>query len=227
MFGVDSDGFDQMEEGFEIFSKPSQSSNEYIFNDYLIKPRHPISHNDFNPVIFYIGSFDSRHWFIPSSIRINLEGKITHADGSPLDKTKDKISLQDLVCHSLFQQIECKVNGIPVSDHSRLYQWRAIAHSLYSFQTDCKNTLLQSEGYFRDTYEKKSDAVDDTSDAFKIRSDLIGTNGTFCANFIPRIDSLSIEKKVPPGNTMSLEFVRSPHHFSLLSPDKNKTFKLF
>ena len=29
-----------------------------IFNDYLIKPRHPISHNDFNPVIFDIGSFE-------------------------------------------------------------------------------------------------------------------------------------------------------------------------
>ena len=199
MFGIDADEFDQMEEGFEIFSKPAQSSNEYIFNDYLIKPWHPISHNDFNPVIFDIGSFDSRHWFIPSSIRINLAGKITHSDGSDLDKSKDKISLQDLVCHSLFQQIECKVNGVPVSDHSRLYQWRAIAHSLYPFQSDCKNTLLQSEGYYRDTYEKKSETVDEESEAFKIRSNLIDTNGTFSVNFIPRIDTLSIEKKCPLG----------------------------
>ena len=226
MFGIDTEEFDQMEEGFEIFSKPAQSTNEYIFNDYLIKPRHPISHNDFNPVIFDIGSFESRHWLIPSSIRINLVGKITHSDGTELDKTKDNISLQDLVCHSLFQQIECKINGIPISDHSRLYQWRAIAHSLYSFQSDCKNTLLQSEGFYRDAYETKSDAVDKESDAFKIRSKLIGTDGTFSTNFIPRIDTLSIEKFFPPGHTLSLEFIRSPHHFSLLSPDSGKSFKI-
>lgn len=226
MFGIQDENFDQMEEGFDIFSKPKYSHNEYTFNDYLIKPRHPISHNDFNPVIFDIGSHDSRNWFIPSSIRINLQAKITLSDGTPINKDNDKISLQDLVCHSLFQLIEVKINGIPISDHSRLYQWRAIAHSLFSFQTDCKNTLLQSEGFFRDKYENKNEVVNEASEGYKTRAELIDNNGIFHVNFIPRIDTLSMEKIFPPGNTMTLEFIRSPHHFSLLSPEKTKTFKI-
>ena len=142
MFGVENSSYDEMEEGFEIFTKPEYNNNQYLFNDYLIKPRHPFSHND-------IGNQDTQNWFIPSSIWINLETKIVKADGTPFNKTTDKLSLQDIVCHSLFQQIETKINRIPVSDHSRLYQFRAIVHCLYSFQMDYKN-IVRVGGFLLD-----------------------------------------------------------------------------
>ena len=113
-----------------------------------------------------------------------------------------------------------------MSDHSRLYQFRAIAHCLFSFQTDCKKTLLQSEGFYRDSYENKSETASAESDDFKARADLIGNDGVFCVNFIPRIDTLSINKFFPPGHQLTLEFIRSPHHFSLLAPDNTKSYKI-
>ena len=85
-----------MEEGIDIFTKPSIHASNYIFNDCIMKPIHPISHNDFNPILFDVGNSDS--------IRNHLEVKVTLQDGSPISST-EKLSLQDLVCHSLFQQI--------------------------------------------------------------------------------------------------------------------------
>ena len=48
---------------------------------------------------------------------INLKAKATLQDAS----STDKLSLQDLVCHSLFQQIEARINNVPIFDHARLY----------------------------------------------------------------------------------------------------------
>ena len=60
MFGYEGSDFDSMEEGFDIFTKPSRNASYYIFNDYIIKTRHHISHNDFNPILFDVGNSDSR-----------------------------------------------------------------------------------------------------------------------------------------------------------------------
>ena len=45
----------------------------------------------------------------------------------------------------------------------------------------------------------------------------------FHANFISRIDTLSLSKYFPPGNTQTFEFIQSPHHFALLAPDNTKS----
>ena len=64
------------------------------------------------------------------------------------------------------------------------------------------------------------------SDGFKARAELIDDSGIFCVNFIPRIDTLSVDKFFPPGHQLTLEFIRSPHHFSLLAPDNSKSYKI-
>ena len=46
MFRYEGSDFESMEEGFDIFTKPSRNASKYIFNDNILKPRHPISHND-------------------------------------------------------------------------------------------------------------------------------------------------------------------------------------
>ena len=95
----------QWKRGFDIFTKPSRDAPNHIFNDYIMKLRHSISHNKFNPILFYFGNSDSRFWTVPNTIKNHLEAKVTLQDGSPISLT-DKLSLQDFVCHSLFQQIE-------------------------------------------------------------------------------------------------------------------------
>ena len=105
MYRYEGSDFESMEEGFDIFTKPSRNASNYIFNDYIFPT--------------------------------------------------EKLSLQDLVCHSLFQQIETRINNVPISVHARLYPFREISHCIYSFQTDSKKTLLQSEGFSEMSKGKK------------------------------------------------------------------------
>ena len=173
---------DSMEEGFDIFTKPSRNASNYIFNDYIVKPTHPISRNDFNPIFLDVENSDSRFWTMPNSIRIHLEAKETLQDRSPISPS-EKISLQDLVCHSLFQQIEIRINIVPISDNATSYLLRAISHCIYSFQTDSKKTLLPSEGFFRDEYKNENEDVYESSNGFTTRVELINKNGAFHAHF--------------------------------------------
>ena len=83
-----------------------------------------------NPILFDVGNSDSTFWTVPNSIRIHLEAKVTLQDGSPISPT-EKLSLHNLVFHLLFQQIETRINNVPISDHARLYHFRAISHCLY------------------------------------------------------------------------------------------------
>ena len=105
--------------------------------------------------------------------------------------------MQDLVCHSFFQQIETKIKNVPISDNARLYPFRAISHWIYSFQTDSKKTFLQIEVFFRDEYKNKNEDVDESSNGFITRAELINKNGVFHANHIQRIDTLSLSKYFP------------------------------
>ena len=66
MYRYEGSDIDLMEEGFDIFTKHSRNTSNYIFNDYIIKPRHPISHNDFNPNLFDVRNSDSRFWTVPN-----------------------------------------------------------------------------------------------------------------------------------------------------------------
>ena len=82
-------------------------------------------------------------------IQQESEVKVTLQDVSQISSI-EKLSFQVLVCHLLFQQIETRINNVPISNQARLYPFRAISYCIYSFPTDSKKTLLQSEGFLRE-----------------------------------------------------------------------------
>ena len=129
------------------------------------------------------------------------------------------LQLINLVCKILFvfQQIETRTDNVPISDHARLYRFRAISHCIYSFHAYSKKILLQSDGFFRDEYKYKNEDVDESSSSFTIQAELINKNIVFHPNFIPRIDTWNLSKYFPPGNTLTLKCIQSPHHFALLA----------
>ena len=86
--------------------------------------------------------------------------------------------------------------------------------------------MLQSEGFFRDEYKNKNEDVDESSNGFTTRAELINKSSGFHANFIPRIDTLSLSKYCPPGNTLTLKFIQSPNICALLAPDNIKSYTI-
>ena len=114
----------QRKSGFDIFTKTSKTASNYIFNDYIIKPIHLITQNDFNPII---------------------------------------------------------------QDYTHLEQY----HTVFTLFKLILRKLIQSEGLFGYEYKTKNEDVDESSNGFTIRAELINKSGVFHANFIPRIDTKS------------------------------------
>ena len=135
IFGVGDNSFELKDSPFDFFSKPTLNDDYYTFNDYTFKPQNPIQNSEVNPIVFQIGNDDSRNYSLLHTLRIDGQIKVLHADGSPLEDS-ERISTVNLFPHALFQTIDVKINGQPVSDHARLYPHRAFVHSLYSYSQE-------------------------------------------------------------------------------------------
>lgn len=224
IFGVGENCFESQDTEFDLFSKPSLNTDYYAWNDYTYKPKNPIQSTEHNPVIFEIGNEDSKLYTLLQTVRIDGQIRVSHTDGTPL-ADGEKVSVSNLMPHSLFQSIDIKINAQPVSDHARLYPQRAFIHALYSYSKEVKSVNLLSEFYLEDE-ASNTEAVSETSSAFKERSQLIEGSRVCFISFEPKIDTLTIGRFFPPGHTISFEFIRAPSHFTLMSEDSSKQYKI-
>ena len=71
-----------------------------------------------------IGSRTSTDVVMLKSLRLNIKFKIVKLDGSNLPAT-EAVSVVNTMGHSLFENISVKLNDTPISDHARLYQYKA------------------------------------------------------------------------------------------------------
>ena len=137
IFGIGENNFESQDSAFNLFTKPSLNNDFYTFNDYTFKPKHPIQNTEFNPVVFEIGNEDSRNFTLLNTLKVSGKVRVLHADGTNL-ASGEKISVANLLPHSLFQSIDVKINGQPVSDHARLYPHRAFIQTLFSYSQETK-----------------------------------------------------------------------------------------
>ena len=223
LFGVGSNDFEASDTDFDLFSRPRLNNDFYLYNDFTFKPKHPIQNSEHNPVVFEIGNDDSRNYTLLSSVRIDGKIKVTYADGTNLS-LGEKVSPSNLLPHSLFQTVDVKINGQPISDHARLYPHKAYIHSLFSYSEEVKKNTQICE-YFLDEVTK-DEKVNDESDAFIQKMDLIKQSRMCYFSFEPKIDTMTITRFFPPGHTISFEFIRAPSHFTLLSTDESKKYKI-
>ena len=56
--------------------------------------------------------------------------------------------------------------------------------------------------------------------------DLIKESRICHISFEPKIDALTITRYFPPGHTLTLEFIRSPAHFTLLAKTSSQSYKI-
>ena len=223
IFGVGDNAFETRDTEFDLFSKPSYNNDYYSYNDFTFKPKNPIQNSEHNPIVFEIGNDDSRNYTLLNTLRVSGKIKVVHADGTDL-ALGEKVSVTNLLPHTLFQSIDIKINGQPVSDHARLYPHRAFIHCLFSYSEETKKYNQLCEYYLDD--ETNSETVSDTTPTFETKMNLIKQSRICYISFEPKIDTLTINRYFPPGHTITFEFIRSPPHFTLLAKDNSKSYKI-
>lgn len=116
---------DVSQTGLDLLTK-SQQSNFYHRSKYI--PIHLI-----NPVTneglyqFIVGGYDSPDLVMLKSLRLSVKFKVVKENGTSMDNV-EKVSIVNNPIHSLFENIVCKLNDTPISDHARLYPYKAFLH---------------------------------------------------------------------------------------------------
>ena len=201
------------ETGLDVFSKYSEAEL-YTGSKYIpIKTVNAIQQA--GPFLFEIGGHDSKDFVVLKSFRLTIKLRITNEDGSSLNDGA-AVSVVNSFGHSLFENITTKINNVPISDHARLYPYKAYIQQCYSFSSAVKKSNLNCEYYFNDDVVTNN-KVNVSCRGFKERGQMIKNSRVLTLSIIPYIDLASSPHYLCPGHSLSLEFDRSKQSFSLLS----------
>ena len=213
--------------GLDILTK-YREANLYSRAKYIpLRPLNAIS--DEGPYQFMIGGISNPDAIMLKSLRLTVKFKVVKIDGTNIG-ANEKVSIVNTPVHSLFENVGCKLNDTPISDHARMYHYKAFIQQMYSYSNEVKKHNLECEYYLKD--DKTTDttptvptALDNTT-PLGVRKGWIVGSKTIHATIIPYIDIMSTPHFLCPGHSLFLEFERSRSSFSLLADEDSYKIKM-
>ena len=152
--------------------------------------------------------------------RLLVKLNVLKADGTA-PAAEAKMSVANLMLHSLFSQVDCKLNNKLVTPSVLTYPYKAYLETLLAHSKESKETWLQSELFYDDT--PPSDAFDPTAEGaqqgLKERKNRIREGRTVELVGRPHVDIFHQEKYLLSGVDMNLKFTRSSASFVLMAED--------
>lgn len=209
--------------GFDYFSK---EKIENFFSRTEIVEIKPINNLTSGPIWFQIGSFDSNYFIPLDGIRAEIELSVVKNSGENLGADDvDKIAYVNYLGVNLFENINVKLNGVAVSDHSRLHQLKSTLQLYYSYGKMGKKYNQTVDRYSEETFTNTT-AVDTNCVGFqKKKSDLNNSKRIF-VNFLPLIDLSSGLNYLCKGHELFLEFERGKDSWALLTAENDQDLKI-
>lgn len=161
--------------------------------------------------------------------QIYVRVQITKGDGTLID-ANSHVSPINLLLHSMFSEVELKLNDVIVSSCNGTYPYRAMLETLLSYGSAAKQSQLTCALYYKDTAggHDESDPHDAnlTNSALKARYDHIAAGRT-CDLIGPlHLDMMHQNRYLPNDVTIKIKLTRSKDAFVLMSDAQNPTFKL-
>ena len=144
---------------------------------------------------------------------VKLDGTAT-ADGA-------KILPTDLFLHSLFSQVDVRLNDRLVTPSLNTYPYKAYIETLLSHGAESKDTWLTNEMSYVDTGHPEivDPTDDDVTDGMKARYKRIEKGKSLEMIGRPHCDLFHQDKYLLNGVNMTVKFIRASKEFSLLGPD--------
>ena len=174
---------------------------------------------DGGPIEFHVPGSAQDYIDIGRS-KLKLKVKISKADGSNLGDGA-KISTTNLLLHTLFPQVDCKLNEKLVTPSINTYAYKAYLETLLSHPRESKETWLQSEFYHQDhpPIDSNDPTAEGANPGLVTRSEKISKSKIVELVGRPHIDILQTDRYLLNGVDMSMKFTRSASNFHLIGPD--------
>ena len=129
----------------------------------------------------------------------------------------NRVAPVNLWMHSLFQQVDIKLNNTIITPSTNTYPYRAYLEKLLSYGSAGKETQMSMEGWFKDDANKFANTTVDGNGnkGFKARHDLIAQRAS--VEFTGRLhcDLFQQDRYLPNGMEMNVSLVRSKDAFNI------------
>ena len=201
----------------ELFTAPpynmSMERGDYV----LHRPLASITET--GPIEFHVQA-STEEYIDLGRTKLQLTVKLTKADGGNIGADA-KISTVNLLLHSLFSQVDCKLNEKLVTPSVNTYPYKAYLETILSHGNDGLKSWLQAELYAEDEpcnddYNPETDA---SQPGIKKRRERLAQSRTVELIGRPHVDIFLQDKFLLPGVDIDLKFVRSSGAFHLMGDD--------
>lgn len=210
----------------DIFAiPPTQTSIESgSYTEY-----HPISSiNDGIPIEFSISGTGLEYIDVQNT-QLYVRAEIVNNDGTAIGNDA-QVAPVNLFLHSLFSEVDVKLNETLITTTNNTYSYRAYLETLLSYGSDAKDSQLTSALYYKDTPghmdERNPHADNSRNVGMKKRYSFFNNGGV--VDMIGRIhaDLFFQEKYLPSEINMRIRLVRNRDAFCLMAQDANAGFKV-
>lgn len=206
----------------EIFSMPAINIGMQR-GDY--SAHQPVSSldNGGGPLEFSIASNPEQYLDL-SRTRLFLKVQLVKGDGGNLGNNAKVAPVNNLL-HSLFSQVDVKLQNTIVTSSFNTYPYKAYFETLFCFGEDAKKGYKTSQLWFPDKgdgWDKTDPAGNDNNPGFDKRRELTANSKTVELIGRPHVDLFHQSRYLIPGVDMHLKFIRSETNFHLMADGEFK-----
>jgi len=166
-----------------------------------------------------------------SQTQLIVRAQLLKADGTAIDNTIH-VAPCNLFLHSMFSEIDVKLNGTLITSSNNTYPYRAYIETLLSYGRDAKRSQLTSALYYKDEGGDAGFKEGDPTNAAATNKGMVKRNSFFKnGEIVPmqgpiHLDLLFQDRYLPSDVGAQLRFVRSKDTFSLMSDTAGATFRV-
>jgi hypothetical protein len=162
--------------------------------------------------------------------QIMVKAQITNNDGTLIDATRH-VAPVNLFLHSLFSEVEVKLNDVLVSATNNTYPYRAYIETLLSYSPSAKASQLTAALYYKDVSgaafdESHPQDANGLNTGLKKRYGFIEAGRT--VDMVGRLhsDIFLQQKYIPSDVGMKVRLMRSKNAFCLMSDTQAAAYKV-
>ena len=166
-----------------------------------------------------------------SQTQLIVRAQLVKGDGTAIGNTSH-VAPCNLLLHSLFSEVDAKLNGTLITSSNNTYPYRAYIETLLSYGCDAKNSQLTSALYYKDLGGNVGFEEGDPHSGTATNKGMVKRHSFFQAGgIVPmqgpiHLDLMFQDRYLPSDVGMQLRFIRSKDAFCLMSDAANPAFRI-